>query len=51
MLERWESVLGKREYVCCLWMYLSKASDTSNYDLLLAKLKSYSFSDKSLALM
>ena len=51
MLEKWKSVLDKGEYVCCLFMDLSKAFDTINHDLLLAKLKAYGFSNKSLALM
>ena len=50
MLEKWKTVLDKGEYVCCLFMDLSKACDTINHDLLLAKLKAYGFSDKSLAL-
>ena len=51
MLEKWKSVLDKGEYICCLFMDLSKAFDTINYNLLLAKLKAYCFSKKSLALM
>ena len=46
-----ESVLGKGEYVCCLFMNLSKAFDAINHDLILAKLKAYGFSNKSLAVM
>ena len=49
--EKWKSVLDKGEYVCCLFMDLSKAFDTINYDILLAKLKAYGFSNKSVALM
>ena len=51
MLEKWKSVLDKGDYICCLFMDLSKAFDTINYDLLLAKLKVYGFSNKSLALL
>ena len=51
MLEKWKRVVDKREYVCCLFMDLPKDFDTINHDLLLAKLKTYSFSNKSLALM
>ena len=50
MLEKWKSVLDKKEYVC-LFINLSKALDTINHDLLLAKLKAYSFSYKSLTLI
>ena len=51
MLEKWKSVLDKGQYVCRLFIYLSNAFDTINRDLLLAKLKAYSFSNKYLALM
>ena len=37
MLEKWKSVLDKGSYVCCLFMDLSKAFDTINHNLLLAK--------------
>ena len=50
MLEKWKSVLDKEEYVC-LFINLSKALDTINHDLLLAKLKAYSISCKSLTLI
>ena len=39
MLEKRENVLGKKKYVCCLFIYLSKAFDAINLNLLLAKLK------------
>ena len=51
ILEKWKSDLDKGENVCCLFMDLSKAFDTINYDILLAKLKAYGFSNKSVALM
>ena len=39
MLETWKSALDKDENVCVLFMDLSKAFNTINHDLLLAKLK------------
>ena len=39
MLEKWKSVLDKEQYVCCLFMDVSKAFDTINHN---------GFSDKSL---
>ena len=42
---------GKRECVCCSFMGLPKAFETINPDLLLAKLKVYSFSVTFLALL
>ena len=51
MLENWKSALDKSEFVCALFMDLSKAFDTINHDLLLAKLKAYGFSKDALTLM
>ena len=51
MLENWKSALDKSESVCALFMDLSKAFDTINHDLLLAKLKAYGFSKGALTLM
>ena len=39
MLETWKSALDKDENVCVLFMDLSRAFNTINHDLLLAKLK------------
>ena len=49
--ENWKSALDKSESVCALFMDLSKAFDTINHDLLLAKLKAYGFSREALPLM
>ena len=43
--------LDKGEYVSALFMDLSKAFDTINHDLLIAKLKAYGFSKEALKLM
>ena len=51
MLENWKSALDKSESVCALFMILSKAFDTVNQDLLLAKLKAYGFSKDAHTLM
>ena len=50
MLEKWKKVLDKGEYVCVLFMDLSKAFDTINHDLLLAKLRAHGFSNNALNL-
>ena len=51
MLEKWKNALYKGEYVCVLFMDLSKAFNTINHDLLLAKSKTYGFSNNALNLM
>ena len=51
MLEKWKNVLDKGEYVCVLFMDLSKAFNTINHDLLLAELRAYEFSNNALNLM
>ena len=51
MLDKRKSALDKGENICVLFMDLSKAFDTINHDLLLAKLKVYGFSINALDLM
>ena len=51
MLEKWKRALDKGEYVSALFMDLSKAFDTINLDLLIAKLRAYGLSKEALKLM
>ena len=37
MLEKWKNTLDKGSFVCAIFMDLSKAFDTMNHDLLIAK--------------
>ena len=48
MLEKWKKAVDNGEYVSALFLDLSKAFDTINHDLLLAKLKIYGFSPNPL---
>ena len=48
MLEKWKKALDKGNFVDAIFMNLSKAFDTLNHDLLIAKLESYGLSINSL---
>ena len=48
MLEKWKNALDEAEIVCVLFMDLSKAFDTINNNLSLAKLKAYLISINAL---
>ena len=49
MLENFKEALDKGNPVSAIFMNLSKAFDTLNHDLLIAKLEAYDFSAKSLS--
>ena len=51
MLKKWKKALDKEENMSAIFMNLSKAFDTINHGLLLAKLKIYGFSKKALSFM
>ena len=45
LLEKWKSTLNKKRFAGAVLMDLSKAFDTINHELLIAKLKAYGFSE------
>ena len=51
MLESWKQAIDKGEYISVMYTNLSKAFDTINHDLLLAKQKAYGFSTSALNLL
>ena len=51
MLEKWKNTLDKSKHVGAVFMDLSKAFDTINHDLLIAKSETYGFSINALLFM
>ena len=51
LLEKWKIVLDRKGYAGAILMDLSKAFDTLNRDLLIAKLHACCFSEESLKLI
>ena len=51
LLEKWKSTLDKKGFAGAVLMDLSKAFDTINHELLIAKLNAYGFSKPSLKLI
>ena len=51
LLEKWKSILDKKGFSGAVLMDLSKAFDTINHELLIAKLDAYAFNKKSLELI
>ena len=43
MLEKLKNTLDKSDFLCAIFMDLSKALDTMNHDLLIARLGAYGF--------
>ena len=51
LVEKWKKQLDTKGYCGAILMDLSKAFDTINHDLTLAKLKAYGFDNKSLRIL
>ena len=51
ILEYWQRIIVKREYISTLFMGLSKVFDTIKHDLMIAKLKAYGISREALKFM
>ena len=51
LIEKWKLTLDNRGYAGAILMDLSKAFDTINHELLVAKLNAYGFSNSALKLI
>ena len=51
LIEKWKKILDNKGFGGAVMMYLSKAFDTLNHKLLIAKLHAYGFSRDSLKLI
>ena len=51
LIQKWRVILGKNGYAGAVLMDLSKAFDTINHDLLIAKLNAYGFTKSSVRLI
>ena len=51
LLEKWKKILDDNGYAGAILMDLSKAFDTINHELLIAKLHAYGFNKEALTLI